>query len=232
VNSAGGITTPCSRPRIAQLSCARRLSSRVECAAADGGRYALHIMTISARIDDDCKSLTRYFQRLFELLREATAEDQVAPFEAVDMTALESQSTYHRISHLIKPDMLINIYGLVDFWLKEICKYQRRKNNLSLSYSDIKGNDDLHACHKYLTKYAGLNLTPVNVSYARLQELRVVRNQLIHHGGHLPDDDRLIKRISAINGIALAGSLMVIDESFIWDVLACAKLYLCTAAQA
>ena len=189
-------------------------------------------MTMSARIDDDCRSLTRYFQRLFELLRETAAEDQVAPLEAVDMTALESQKTYHRISHLIKPDMLINVYGLVDFWLKEICKYQRQKNNLSLGYSDIKGNDDLHAYHKFLTKYASLNLTAADVSYARLQDLRVVRNQLMHHGGHLPDDDRLIKRISAINGITLAGSLMVIDESFIWDVLACANVYLCTAAQA
>lgn len=189
-------------------------------------------MTMSARIDDDCRSLTRYFRRLFELLRDTTAEDEIAPLEGGDMEALESQNTYHRISHLIKPDMLINVYGLVDFWLKEICRYQRRKNNLSLGYSDITGNDDLHAYHKYLTKYACLNLTAADVSYARLQDLRVVRNKLMHYGGHLPDDDRLVKRISAINGIALAGSLMVIDDSFVWDVLECAKEYLCAAAQA
>lgn len=196
------------------------------------GRYAFHIMTMSARIDGDCRSLARYFQRLFELLHESTAENQVAPLEAVDTTALESQETYHRISHLIKPDMLINIYGLVDFWLKEICIYQRRKDNLSLSYSDIKGSDDLNAYHKFLTKYVGLNLRSAAASYARLQELRVVRNQFIHRGGHVPDDDRLTKRISAMNGITLTGSLMVIEDSFVWDVLACAKEYLCVAAQA
>lgn len=187
---------------------------------------------MSARIDSDYKSLTRYFQRLFELLREATTEDQFAPPETVDTTALESQESYFLISHLIKPDMLINVYGLVDFWLKEICEYQRRKINLNLGYSDIKGNDDLHAYHKFLTKYAGLNLTPVNASYTRLQELRVVRNRFIHHGGHLPNDDRLVKRMSSINGIALVGSLMVIDDSFVWGVLDCAKVYLCAAAQA
>lgn len=189
-------------------------------------------MTMSARIDDDCRSMTRYFQRLFELLRDTTVEEQVAPIEAEDMAALESQKTYHPISHLIKPAMLMNIYGLVDFWLKEICKYQRQKNELSLGYSDIKGNDDLHAYHKYLTKYASLNLTAADVSYERLQDLRVVRNQLIHHGGHVRDDDRLIKRISKINGISLPGSLMVIDDSFVWDMSECAKVYLCTAAQA
>jgi hypothetical protein len=96
----------------------------------------------------------------------------------------------------------------------------------------IKGNDDLHAYHKFLTKYACLNLSAADVSYARLQDLRMVRNKLMHYGGHLPDDERLIKRISAINGIALGGSLMVIDDSFVWEVLECARIYLCTAAQA
>ncbi len=93
-------------------------------------------------------------------------------------------------------------------------------------------NDDLRAYHKFLTKYASLNLTAADVSYQRLHDLRKVRNQLIHHGGHLQDDDRLIKQISAIRGIALAGSLMVIDESFVWEMLDCAKSYLCSAAQA
>ena len=74
-------------------------------------------MTLSFRIDYDCKSLRRYFERLFEVLAQELNEDQSAPIEAVDMMALESQATYFRISHLIKPDMLINVYSLVDFWL-------------------------------------------------------------------------------------------------------------------
>lgn len=187
-------------------------------------------MTLSARIDGNCKSLERYFQRLFEVLAQALKEDQSAPVEVVDVMALESQATYFQISHLIKPDMPINVYSLVDFWIKEICEHQRRKNNLSLKYKDIKGNDDLHGYHKYLTKYVGLNLTPVNASYERLQELRVVRNQIIHNGSHVPDDEKLIKRISAISGIRLSGSLLVIDEQFVWDVLDHAKKYLCYAA--
>lgn len=189
-------------------------------------------MTMSARIDDDCKSLTRYFNRLFELLREVTAEDEVAPIEIVDAESFESQNTYHHISHFIKPDMLINTYGLVDFWLKEICKYQRLKRDLHLGYSDIKGSNDLAAYHKFLTKYAGLDLTSARDSYERIQELREVRNRFVHNGGHLPDDDGLRKRIAEINGISLAGSLMIIDDEFIWDVLDSAKKYLCMAASA
>ena len=43
----GGITTPCSRPRIARLSCARLAASAVVCAAADGGRYADRVSCVS-----------------------------------------------------------------------------------------------------------------------------------------------------------------------------------------
>lgn len=88
---------------------------------------------LSAQIDGDCRSLRRYFETLFEVLAQALKEDQSAPIEAVDVMALESQATYFRISHLIKPDMLINVYSLVDFWLKRICEYQMKKGNLVLA---------------------------------------------------------------------------------------------------
>jgi hypothetical protein len=171
---------------------------------------------------------------MFRLLQETLVEDKAAPLEVEDAAALESQKTYFRISHFIKPDMLINVYGLVDFWLKEICDYHRRKNNASLSYRDIKSTDggDLRAYQKYLTKYIGLNLAAVDASYARLQNLRDVRNRLIHRGGHVSDGDRSVERLSAIPGIAVAGTLIVIDDSFVWDVLTCANTYLRAAAQA
>jgi hypothetical protein len=187
-------------------------------------------MMLSAQIDDDCKSLRRYFEKLFEVLAQALKEDQSARLEPFDTMARESQATYFHISHFIKPDMLINIYGLVDFWLKKICDHQMKENRLSISYADIKGKDDLHACHRYLTKTVGLDLGSVASAYRRLQELRKVRNRFIHHGGHVPDDEKLSKQISKIKGIVFSGSLIVIDENFVWDVLNCAKKYLCTAA--
>jgi len=112
----------------------------------------------------------------------------------------------------------------------EFTKYQKIKNNLSLSYKDIKGNHDLHAYQKYLTVYAGLDLSAVKISYKHLDALRKVRNQLIHSGGHVPSDKE--KEYSASNGISLLGSLIVIDESFVWITLDHAKKYLYAAAQA
>jgi hypothetical protein len=189
-------------------------------------------MTLSARIDDDCKSMRAYFLKLFEVLRQATAEDQTAPMEVHDVDSVESQATYFRFSHFIKPDMLISLYGLLEFWLKELCDAQRRQKNLALGHSDIKGNDDLHAYHKYLTQYAGLDLGAVHSSYLHLQNLRKLRKHLVHHGGHLPDDKKLAQEFSKIGGVSSSFSLITIDDSFIWDTLDHAKQYLVAVARA
>ena len=81
--------------------------------------------------------------------------------ETQDYYASESQATHYSFTHLVKPDMLMNVYSFIDFWMKEICNYQKNKNNLSLSYKDIKGNNDLDAYQKYLTLYIELDLNKV-----------------------------------------------------------------------
>jgi hypothetical protein len=148
-------------------------------------------MTLTARIDYDIKCLEHYFQRLFDVLGEAILENASTPINAQDVDAIESQATYHRFDQLIKPDMLINIYNLVDFWMKEICKCHKLKNNLNLEYRDIKGDNELQAYKKYLVDYAGLDLTTAEDSYKRLDELRRIRNVLIHSGGHVLGDETI-----------------------------------------
>ena len=121
-------------------------------------------MMITAQIDHDYKCLKSYFQKLFVVMQEAIEEDLKIPVEGQDSHAIESQATHHSFTHFIKPDMLMNIYDLVDIWMKEICKYQKGKNNLKLSYKDIKGNNDLDIYQKYLTLYTGVNLNTAQVA--------------------------------------------------------------------
>jgi hypothetical protein len=187
-------------------------------------------MKLIAHIDSDCQKMERYFEKLFTLLQETIIEDENAPVEVFDADADFSQATFHSISHLIKPDMIINIYSLIDFWMVKICKYQKDKKNLSLKYKDIKGESDLDARHKYLTVYVKLDLSSVQDSYKRLDELRNVRNAFIHGGGHVESNKE--RKFSSIDGITLSYSLINIDESFIWDTLEHAKKYLQKAVQA
>lgn len=187
------------------------------------------IMTISNRIDGDYKSLKYYFHNLFELLQKAVDEERSFPLEAQDVESLESQRTFHNISHFIKPDMLINIYGFLDFWLKRICESHQRREKLNLRYLDIKGKNDLHAYHKYLTQYVGLDLSAVNKEYNKLQDLRTIRNTFVHNGGHFSSDEAA-KKIAHVTHISSSSGSLYIEDAYIWDSIDCAKNYLCAAA--
>ena len=174
--------------------------------------------------------MENYFHKQFDLLQLALAEDRTAPLEVEDTNANESQVSYHGFSHFIKPDMLMNVYSLLDYWIKAVCDYQRSKRSLGLSYNDIRGENDLHGYHKYLTVYAGIDLTGVQDSYSQLDGLRKVRNRFMHHGGHVPPGKE--NEYSSINGISVFITLIAIEDDFIWGALEHAKKYLRTAAKA
>jgi len=186
-------------------------------------------MKITASIDRDCRCLDRYFHKLFAIMQESAALDRAAPIEAHDCDADESQETYHSFSHFIKPDMVMNIYSLIDYWMNRLCEYQRATKKLSLSHRDIKGRNELDACQKYLTAYAGLGLIVVQPSYKHMDDLRKVRNLFVHGGGHVPSERGA--EFSGIDGIALSMSLVVIEDRFIWDGLDHARTYLYAAAR-
>jgi hypothetical protein len=178
---------------------------------------------ITARIDNDFESLEAYFQRLFDLYNELVEQERQFPIVAFDVEAEKSQAEHFYASHLIKPDMIIGVYSCFEFWIQKICDFHRLKNNLALTYKDIRGKHDLHTYHKYLTLVAGLNLDAVQASYQRLDDLRKVRNIFVHNGGHVSEEKE--NELSRIDGIVVAGSLLVISDEFVRDLLTHAKRF-------
>ncbi len=80
-------------------------------------------MTILTRIDNDCKCLDSYLHKLFDVLQNACVDDQNTSAEVLDAEADESFASYYSFSHFVKPDMIMNIYSLLDYWMREICAY-------------------------------------------------------------------------------------------------------------
>ena len=187
-------------------------------------------MKITLQNDSDYKSLKRYFGRLYDLLKEEVESDRIAPLETFDGDADEFAGSYSRISHLIKPDMVINLYGYVDFWASRLCKLHQKRLQLPLNHNDIRGKNGLHTYWKFLTAYCQLTLKDVQKSYSRVDDLRKVRNRLVHEGGFT--DENQDNNIEKIRGVRLAGSLIVIEDSFIWDTLEHAKNFLIGVAKA
>jgi hypothetical protein len=184
-----------------------------------------HGPPITKRIEYDVKSLDTYFRQLFAMAQEASSQEPSSV-----ATSDEPEYFAHDVSAFIRPDMACNVYSLVDFWLAELCRFHMCKGHLALSYKDIKGTNDLEAYHKYLTKVAALTLQAAQPSYDHLDNLRNVRNCLIHRGGHITPERRI--EIETIPGITVSASLVIIADSFVWDSLNHAKAYLCAVAQA
>jgi len=180
-------------------------------------------MTITEQIEYDVKCLDTYFRQLFSMAQEASLQEPSS-------VTTSDEPEYFVAQNLIRPDMVCNVYSLVDFRLAKLCRFHRCKGHLALSYIDIKGENDLAVYHKYLTKVAALTLQAVQPSYDHLENLRKVRNCLIHSGGHIPPEQRI--EIEKIPGITMNASLVMIADSFVWDSLNHAKAYLCAVAQA
>ena len=77
---------------------------------------------------------------------------------------------------------------------------------------------------------ASINLAAVLPNLEQLHALRKVRNCFIHGGGHISAEK--LKQISNIKGINIQGSLVMVSNSFIWDSLEHARIYLGAVAVA
>lgn len=165
-------------------------------------------------------------------MKVALDEERTAPVVVEDADADESQAAYHGFSHLIIPDMVINTYSLLEWWLRKICEFQRGRKSLSKTYKKYpvsnKLENDFDRYHRYLTEYACIDLTSMKDSRDRIDSLRKVRNRLVHHGGDIPSNEK--DEYSCIDGITVMSvspiHYLVIEDDFIWDMVEHVQKYL------
>lgn len=174
-------------------------------------------MTLKVHIDQDFKSLNAYFTKLLELRAMLAAEESEFLPVVIDGHAMEYPGTQFYASHLIKPDMVTAVYSYFEFWIQRICGLIQESQDLLLSYRDIRGKNDLDVYKKYLIKVAGLSLTEVQASFGRIDDLRKVRNKLIHNGGHVEEEER--SALEQIQGVSVVLSLLSVGDEFVWDTL-------------
>lgn len=188
-------------------------------------------MSISERVNYDVQRMREYFSQLIAFA-ESSAKSFVPPYSAGD-----NLSVYQplNVTHLVRPDMVCNVYSLLDFWLQELCRYQHQRRTLSLTFSDFKkgdksGTSDLERYRKYFINVAGVDLSAVHPSFQCLDVLRKVRNAFIHRGGHA--DESVGKVVAKTPGISLQTTLVVVSDRYIFESLDHASQFMQAIVQA
>lgn len=174
--------------------------------------------TLTELIESDVRSLELYFKTLFEVLPPPEPESL---FRAPNV---DGDPLPHGYGQFVRPDMVCNVYSLLDFWLTKLCEFAERQKALSLGYKDIRGTSDFNSRHKYLVKVAGLELAGVASSYESLDIVRRIRNCYLHGGGHA--DEELQKRLRPVAGVNASAGLILVADEFIWGSLKHARDYL------
>jgi len=186
-------------------------------------------MSVADQIDYDVQFMHAYFRQLFVFADSAASKTS----EFLEGTASSAFQPVG-ISHLVRQDMVCNIYSLADFWLANLCTHYQQRGRLTVTFDEfrkaVRKSNDLLRYQRYLTRVVSLDLTSARDSFRHLQALRQVRNCLIHRGGQAPEKKREV--IAKIPGISLHMSLVVVSESFIWGSLTHARQYLQAVAHA
>ena len=142
-------------------------------------------------------------------------------------TALQSSPEWSYRHSSARYNMITDVYGCLEFWLKEICTASKRKHESALGYNDIRADNDLAVYNKYLNHVVSFDMGPVKSNYDQLQNLRKVRNCIVHSGAHTNDES-----IDNISGIKLDGSLIVVSEEFVQHSINNSKVFLLHAKNA
>ena len=139
------------------------------------------------------------------------------------------------IGHLIRPDLICNIYSLLDFRLRTLCEHHEKKSPSTMKFEGFKKKDknrssDLDRYRRYFQTVVGIDLKPAQAIFNKLDLLRRIRNSYIHSGGH-PDDDTA-KLLAVIPGVTMNATLLVVTDAYIFESLENANQYLHAIAQA
>ena len=188
-------------------------------------------MNISDLIDNDIECVREYCTRLIAFA-EASSPDFVP---AKSRRTKTLQYLPINIAHLVRPDLISNMYALLDFRLKTLCEHHHRAGRAAQTFAEFRRNDkgrtsDLARYKKYFQTVASIDLQPVQESYKHIDKMRRVRNAYMHSGGYA--DEETASAIGDVPGVYIAASLLIVTNEYVHASLDHVATYLNAIAQA
>lgn len=90
-----------------------------------------------------------------------------------------------------RDSQIIQLYSFLEDHLINGCNMYASIKDTDYDYkiTDLNGQNDIDRIKKYLNKTVGINTGDLNPEWTFLDNLRVVRNQVVHHNGIIKNND-------------------------------------------
>ena len=99
----------------------------------------------------------------------------------------------------------------------------QKRDHLDIGQEDLRGDGELSRTKKYIKRLCKLNFPDQSKEWQFIQNIRCVRNCLIHDEGcptNLDNpDDPLIKAIHSLDGVTLNGDHIMIEDKVLDDFI-------------
>ena len=155
-----------------------------------------HIGTVSKELDDK--------------FQEVDKNEDVDKWNT-EMSKLEDELGYegfkfdHEFTNRIRFSSIIQTYSMLEVYLKWLCERLRKINHNPFGIADLKGNSDLEKGKLYLKRVYNLDFSKLEPEWSFLNDMKKIRNQIIHNNGEFQTKDKEIVRI--IEKIELLGRM-------------------------
>jgi len=121
-------------------------------------------------------------------------------FDIYEMEILNSSE----FPNILNQSVYLTIYSTFENEFFKLCEWCQRAENLKIGPKDIKEQNYIGQCRKFITKALDVNLDNLNEKWAVIRRYQFLRNSIAHNNGVLksPNQD-ILDFIESSNGISI-----------------------------
>ena len=130
-----------------------------------------------------------------------------------------------QIPRFFRVGAVVSIWGLFESFVTDFAIYVGKRENVGLSFKDIRGANFRIQIEKYFEKVLRIPVPWSQEERERLGQLQDLRNVLAHRNGRLMDlpqesEEKVKKLVACMAGVSIDGTVVVVSPPYITEAAA------------